>query len=358
MNTCQKYNFPNLFSLKAAVLFIIVLALSAADTAAQSGGFAGAYNRMGFGARGMGMGNAYTAVFQEGTYAHYNPALAALTNQTQFDVSVASMSFDRTLNSVNAVFQLPPTAGINIGINQAKVSDFDGRTVSGSPTDTFSTNEMSLFMAFGLRPSNKLSVGFAAKFFYADFFRDVDNQFGFGIDLGLLYRVDHQHSIGFAVMDILSAYTWDASDLYGAQSSPKRTNFPTRFKLGSAYNFIETRLLVSVEFEVRLEQAEIPVIEESQSSTGAPIMRTNRESINTNTILGRIGAVYFLHERLTLRGGWQINDFDYMGDSHIPSVGFSVHLPFDLLSPSIDYTYMREPEGISSMHVFSLRLSL
>jgi hypothetical protein len=342
------------------ILAVLLLALltGAVEVTAQTGGFAGAYNRMGFGARGMGMGNAMAAVTQNGSYAHYNPALAAWITNTQFDASVAAMSFDRSLNSLNVAFELPPSAGINIGILHAGVSDFDGRSTSGNPTEMFSVNELNMFLAFGLRASERFSLGFTAKLLYADYFRDVSSQFGFGIDIGALYKINNSLSVAFTALDLLSAYNWDTSDLYGTQGSSNRNKFPVRFITGVAYDFYETGLLVSADVEFRSEYAEINELRESTGSGGAPVLSLSRENINTGSTLIRFGASYALHERVTIRGGWQINDLDNAGDSHIPSAGFSLHLPISNFNSSIDYTFMREPEGISNMHVFGLRITL
>jgi hypothetical protein len=344
--------------IRCGLLLLSVFAFSGIEIMAQTGGFAGSYNRMGFGARGMGMGNAMNAVYQQGIYAHYNPALAAMVTDTQFDLSMAAMSFDRSLNSANAAFQLPPSAGINIGIQHAGVGNFDGRSLSGNPTETFSTNEFNVFVAFGLNASEKVSLGFSAKLLYADFFQNVNSQFGFGIDLGALYRPNEQLSFGFSIRDMLSAYNWDTSNLYGTQGATSRNKFPVRFTLGAAYNFINTGLLVSAETEIQMLRSEAQRAVESTGVGGAPIFRTTRESIMTNAQLLRVGASYDLHERVTLRGGWQINDLENAGDSHLPSIGFSLHLPFNQFNPSIDYTFIREPEGISYMHAFALRFSL
>ncbi len=337
---------------------LLAFTVGAADAAAQSGGFAGAYNRMGFSARGMGMGNAMTAVTQQGIYAHYNPALSAWITETQFDASVAAMSFDRSLNSLNVAFELPPSAGINIGILHAGVSDFDGRSTSGNPTETFSINELNMFLAFGVRTSDRFSLGFTAKLLYADYFRDVSSQFGFGIDLGALYQLNENLTFAVSILDLLSAYNWDTSGLYGTQGSANRNKFPVRFVTGAAYNFTETGLIVSADVEFRSEYAEVNELSQRTGQGGSPVLSVTRESINTGSTLFRLGASYELHERVTLRGGWQINDLDNVGETHIPSAGFSLHLPIGTLNSSIDYTFMREPEGISNMHVFGLRITL
>ncbi|MDZ7659214.1 hypothetical protein [Fodinibius sp.] len=72
----------------------------------------------------------------------------------------------------------------------------------------------------------------------------------------------------------------------------------------------------------------------------------------------KIGSGFQLHERITLRGGWQVNDLSSIKQTNHFSTGFSVHLPFDLFSPSVDYAFVQEPNNISYMHTFGIQLKL
>ena len=327
------------------------------EALAQSGGFAGAYTRMGFGPRGMGMGNAMTAVYQQGVYAHYNPALAARAENTEVNFSASSMSFDRRLNMASVAFALPPTAGLNIGVLHAGVRDFDGRTSSGVPTDRFSTNELSGFIAFGINPSDRLSLGVTAKLLYADFFDGLDNPLGFGLDAGFLYRFNERLSLAGTAQDLFSGYTWNTSQIYGGSLSNSSDSFPTRFKLGLAYAFPDYGLLLSAEYETRAQSADI-VSREVSTAGGQPQIIERSESTTTGSSQLRVGSAYDIHERITLRAGWQIGDLDFISETQQPFAGFSLLLPLQKIDSYIDYAFTREAEGISYMHVFALRLDI
>ena len=343
--------------IKPALLAIIMSCFFAGDLMAQSGGFAGAYTRMGFGPRGMGMGNAMTAVHQHGVFAHYNPALASTVQGTQFDFSASSMSFDRSFNMANVAFMLPPNAGINIGLLHAGVSDFDGRTSSGIPTEQFSTNEFSAFIAFGLNPGERLSLGFSAKLFYVDYFDNVDSPLGFGIDIGLLYHASSQLTFGATVQDIFSSYSWNTSGLYGGSLANRTDSFPIRFKFGAAYEFQDYDLLISADIETRSQSSEI-INRRVNTDTGRPGVITSREDIVTGSSQFRIGSSYSVHERIDVRAGFDVGDLTDISQSQRVSAGFSLWLPLSAFDSYIDYTFVREPEGISYMHVFALRVQL
>ncbi|HKJ33869.1 MAG TPA: PorV/PorQ family protein [Balneolales bacterium] len=342
----------------SGITFALGIIFSPSITKAQNGGYAGAYTRMGFGPRGMAMGNAMTSVDDEGIYAHYNPALAAGVQSTQFDVSVAAMSFNRSLNSLNASFRLPPQAGINVGLLNAGVGSIDGRSNSGYHTNYFSTQQFQLFADFGIKVSPKLQLGAGIKFNYADFHKEVSPATGTGFDLGMLFKPVNNLNIGFAIQDLLASYTWDTQKLYGTSGSLQtKDQFPTRIKIGASYRFFHKKLILASDYELRLQHSDAysTVI---VTLNGAPYTGTGDHTVTTRSNLWRCGASYRFDKRFTLRAGWQVNDLRHTGESNIPSAGFSVHLPFDRFSPSIDYAFLREPDGVADMHVFSIHLVL
>lgn len=300
---------------------------------AQSGGAAGSFSRIGFGPRGMAMGNALISVSQEGIYSYYNPALAAQNPKgNQTDLSTAAMSFDRSFNTINGTFRLPPSAGLSLSIINANVDNIDGRSIDGYDTGTLSTNEYQMASALGIKLTPNLSAGVGLKFFIADYHSDLDNANTLGLDLGMLYQFSDHLQAGFTVKDLLASYSWNSASFYGDNSSARIDEFPTQFRLGASYNW-DFGLLISLE--------------------GG---RTTYENTSTNSL--NIGSSYALHERVTIRAGWQMDDLSNFDTSNQGSAGFSIHLPFDFLSPSVDYAFIKEKNNISYMHVFGLRLNL
>jgi hypothetical protein len=336
----------------------LVIVLMASSVYGQTGGFAGSYTRMGFGPRGMAMGNTIGTVPEEGIYAHYNPALAAFAKGNQIDIGVAAMSFDRSLNNVDATFRLPPSAGLEVGILNARVKNIDGRTQSGYSDGKFSTNEMQMFAEFGMNISNKLKGGIGIKLNYAHFYSGITSTISTGIDLGLLYQPIKPLRLGIAVQDLLSSYHWDTTNFYTLNTGEQtKDNFPTRIRFDGSWRFFDSKLIVATEYEVRIQTSRVQAVSVDTSGT-APVNVTNTTSLHTSSSQWRIGLAYRIHPRITLRAGWQFNDLHHPGYSQQPSIGFSVHLPFDRFQPSIDYAFVREPDGVANMHVFAIRFVL
>ncbi len=325
---------------------------------AQNGGFAGSYTRMGLGARGMGMGNALTAVSQQGIYAHYNPALAAEAQDgIQLDLSSALMTFDRTLHTLNGSIPLPPSAGLSVSLINANVSNIDGRTQSGYHTRNLSTNEFQFQTAFGIRTGPNVYLGTAVKFNLANYHQEVSNATGVGLDFGVLVHPFDNVNIGLTIKDLLASYSWDTSDLYNLDGSREVVDqFPTRYIFGASYE-ITSKWIAAVNYEIRSQNSDV-IEHDVEVGSGTPSVISSTESIQTNSQQLRLGSSYQLHERFTLRGGWQFAELDRSGDTGQLSAGFSIHLPFDKFKPSVDYAFVREPSGFSNFHVFSLRFHL
>jgi len=66
----------------------------------------GSFSRLGFGARGLGMGNAMSAVIEGNLVSYYNPALAVFQESNSFQTSYSFLSLDRSLNFINFTKQI------------------------------------------------------------------------------------------------------------------------------------------------------------------------------------------------------------------------------------------------------------
>ncbi len=342
---------------KLRLLSIIVVSLFGIQTLqAQNGGFVGSASRIGFGPKAMGMGNAMTATTSQGAYAHYNPALASLNQgYTQFMLGASSMEFDRVHQTVGVNFELPPKAGFSLNLIRSGVNNIDGRTVSGYPTGDFNSSEYQLLGAFGIRMSEKFNAGIGFKLNYSDLHDEIDPATSIGIDIGMLYHISNSLKFGFAIQDMFAEYSFNSSELYGlAQARNVVNKFPTRFKWGLSHQ--TEKLTVSIDYEIQAYTSEIKTTD-ALVVNGSPQTFETISEIKTNAKQFRIGSAWNAHERFTLRAGYSLPDLSETASWGLSS-GFSVLLPFDKFSPSIDYAFVVEPNQIANIHVFSLSLHL
>ncbi len=322
------------------VLFLSVSVLYGQTEFSGIGGKAGAFSRMGFGARGMGMGNAMSAVIWGNLVSYYNPALAAFQQGDFFSAGYSPLSLDRSLNFLNFTrkFEMKDrknssgrksTAGLSVGIINAGVSNIDERDNQGTKTGTISTSENQIFVGLSKKMSKKLSVGIAVKFYYYKLYKSITSN-ALGFDIGAVYLVNNNLTVSLMISDINSKYKWNTTKLYGQQGLNTVDEFPLLKKIGFAYNFKKLGLITAVEFE--------------------------NDGANVNFL--RFGMEYKIFRTFSIRGGFDklnLSNFDY---PFRPSLGFSYFYAVSSWKIGIDYAYVFEPYSAYDRHVIGIDLNL
>ncbi|MEK6754512.1 MAG: hypothetical protein AABZ02_00005, partial [Bacteroidota bacterium] len=181
------------------------------------------------------MANAFSAVRSDEVTGYYNPALVPFQTHPTAMIAVGFLPLDRNLNFVSYSQSLRPSGGVSVGIINAGVSNLEGRNRDGLVTDTYSTSENEFLLSFGIKVADKVAVGVSAKIFYYSLFEGVAST-TVGFDLGLVYTLDDQWTVGLVIHDINSKYKWDTSQLYGREGNTTVDRFPLRRKIGVAYS--------------------------------------------------------------------------------------------------------------------------
>ncbi|MDR3628141.1 MAG: hypothetical protein P4L45_14960 [Ignavibacteriaceae bacterium] len=300
----------------------------------------GAFSRMGFGARGMGMGNALSSVTEGNLVSYYNPALSVFQQDNSFQTSYSFLSLDRSLNFLNFTRRFDfysskdstkvpnGTAGVSVGIINSGVSNIDGRDNDGNKTGALTTSENQFFVGFANKFSKKFALGIAVKVYYYKLYEQITST-GVGLDIGALYVLNKHWNISFMLADLNSQYKWDTSPIYNEQGSTSTNKFPTLKKIGASYTNDEYGIIASAELE---------------SSNGG-----------TNILRG--GIEYNIFKDLYLRGGIdQVNlsNSDYPVN---PSLGFTYFKSFDNIRVGVDYAFVVEPYSSQDRHIVGLNIN-
>lgn len=308
------------------VLSLSLLILAAiAPAFGQVAGSPGAFSRMGFGARGAGMGNAMSAVITGDLVSYYNPALIPWTEQRQLSASYGILSLDRTLNFVNFTTALRPSAGLSLGVINSGVTNIDGRDADGIQTGMLRTSENLVFLGFGNRFPGGFALGINIKFLYYHLYTDVSSM-TVGIDAGALVPVGNNLTLSATVRDISSKYKWDTSTLYGQQGKTSEDAFPMLYTLGAAYTLPDTLALFAAEIELS----------------------------NQKTVIGRFGIEVPLVPEIAVRGGIDRIDVKDKGNGIRPSFGFTASKQLSGWAPAVNYAYVIEPFAPKGMHLVSV----
>lgn len=314
--------------LRFASLLILTLTC-VVNSPGQIGGKPGAFSRMGFGARGIGMGNAMTAVTTGDLFSYYNPAILPFTGYRVASAALGVLSLDRRLNFLGYSQALPPNAGISAGIINAGVSEIDGRDSDGEPTGPLRTSENEIYLGFATRFKAGLALGVNVKLLYYHLYTDVSSTTA-GIDFGALYPVSSSLTIGVTIRDVESRYKWDSSKLYGSlNGTSAEDKFPTLFTFGAAYLLPDSIALLAVDLEFSSEK----------------------------TAIGRIGVEVPIIPELTVRAGLDRMDLKEKGNGVRPAFGFTVRKEFDNFTPALHYAFVIEPFAPTGMHVLTLSAS-
>ena len=331
----------NKFVLFAVAVFFFTGFLIAQPKFTEINSKVGAFSRMGFGARGIGMGNAMSAVTTGNLVSYYNPALPSFQENNSFQSGYTFLSLDRSLNflsftrkfdfysKVNPKDTVPrATAGISFGIINAGVSGIDGRDNNGLQTEELSTSENQVFLSVSNRFSRKLSVGIAVKFYYYKLYEEITSN-GLGVDIGALYKVNDNWNISLMISDLNSEYDWDTSPIYQQQGLTSMDKFPVLNKIGLSYYKPEIKLLAAIEFE--------------NSSAGTNIIR--------------LGAEYNIYDNLFLRGGFDQFNLSNFDAGVKPSLGFSYSKLLGDWLVGIDYAFMIEQYSSSDRHIIGVNIN-
>jgi hypothetical protein len=299
--------------------------VSPAAVAAGIGGTSGAFSRMGFGARGIGMGNAQTAVVSGDVTGYYNPALTPFAEYRFISATFGILSLDRTLNFLGYSQPLAPRAGISVGIINSGVSEIDGRDSDGEPTGPLRTSENQVFLTFGLHFKSRFALGVTLKYYHNHLYTDVTST-SVGVDLGVLVHLTDELTAGATVKDINSEYQWDTGTLYGRDGSKTFAPFPKLYTIGFAYEWQDSVALLAADVEFS----------------------------SVKTIIARFGVEVPIVREFTLRSGIDRVDLKDKGTGVRPSFGFTARVPLNNWTPAVVYSYVIEPFSPSGMHMISL----
>ncbi len=328
--------------MKNIILFAFAALLCAMPTQAQNG-TAGAFTRMGFGARGQGMGNALTTVNTGTISTYYNPALSAFQEGHVLHGSYGILSLDRKFNQVSYTQMIrihnkeaniyadepgvQSISGVSISWINAGDANIQGYDSDGFKTDLLSVFENQFAVNFGTRFSDRLAAGFNAKFYYAGLYEGVTSS-GFGLDIGILYTVSPSLRIGLVAQELLTKYKWDTSELYGAQNGNSTEDpFARIYRLGVGYTLPNESGIAAVDVEA---------VED--------------------VYLARLGVEIPIVENIWLRGGVERIDFSDAGIDPRPTFGFSISQPIAQMQPVIHYAFILEPVAPTPTHVLSFAL--
>ncbi len=217
------------------LLNLISLFLFSPDSLrAQEGlGSAGAFMRLGVGARAGSLGDAYVAAAIGPEAIYWNPAALALDPSWQFSLTQRRYSFDRNFSFAGLTLPLGERSAMGLGWTGFSTGGLEARTGNTqTPDDLFDDAENAFATTLGYRLSAWLYAGVTAKFISQRLFDRTAT--GYAAGTSFLFKPYSNFSFGIAWQDLFSSFKWD-------------TNFsgrlPSTMMLGLSWQFTPQTLV-------------------------------------------------------------------------------------------------------------------
>jgi len=234
-----------LFGITLLFLLFTPTCISAAE---ETGGYGASYLRWGAGARANSLGQAYTALANQGNTIFWNPAGLPQNPGTSVAFMHSALFADRTLNTAEAGLALP-ILNIGIGWQGFGVSDIQERDEDGHLLGNFDNTEHLFAVGIGKRLFSagiiRIHAGVAGKHFRHTLHNS--NATGWGADVGVLATLSvpgviQRASLGTVVQNIGAGLTWDTESGYSA-------DIPTTFRIGGAFTPVILPFTAAIDLE-------------------------------------------------------------------------------------------------------------
>lgn len=178
-----------------------------------TGGYAGAFARIGSDARSAALAGALVADVNSGYLALTNPASLVYVQRLEVGLSYMTLPLDRSLQGLCLAAGLPPTAAAGLSYLRAGDDNIQGRNSIGERTETLTYSENMVALSFANHLSQTISMGLNAKLLFINL--GDEGSRGFGLDLGLLYHRSGGFNLALKVQNVTGAYSWKVAAFPG-----------------------------------------------------------------------------------------------------------------------------------------------
>ncbi|NOX88410.1 MAG: PorV/PorQ family protein [Calditrichaeota bacterium] len=201
-----------------------------------NGGYAGAFMRIGLGARHQALGNSAIAAPVDAYSFYYNPALSAFQSKRIFTLSHSFMSLDRKFDFIGFSTKVPPGAGFSLGWIHSGVGDIQGYNMIGEKTGNIDHNLNAIYFNFARIFAGKFAVGLTIKHIREDmgFGEDNYNASGWGWDFGAAFVINEKITVAASLRDVGSKLTANTDKLFQFGGTTV-FNFPKIWSVGATY---------------------------------------------------------------------------------------------------------------------------
>ena len=298
----------------------------------SNGGTAGAFTRIGYGARALAMGNAVIACTGSSQFLMENPVAMSGLQGLEVNTTWHNLSLDWRLYGLAVVLPLKPAGALGVQILQSGVDDIAEINLDGHETGTnLRYRETVYTMAFALTPSSILGFGGSLNIYTASFpqvgIDEADlNEASMGINLGVHLQPLPHLGLAASVRNLNAGYQWNSTTVWDDDGDASVEDaFPLLYGIGASWRFYLDEILLTTDYVV--------------SSRGAWDINYGCEW--TRPLPGR----RFFH----LRGGQMAADW---------TAGFGLHFFMKDFPLAFDYAIRFDKNDPAEVHVITWSFGL
>lgn len=218
--------------------------LPALAVAQEASGSAGAFLRMGVGARPGSLGDAYVAVASGPAALYWNPAGLAhspgwqsLNGLLSFEISQRRFAPQRNFNFAGLAIPVGATSALGCGWIGFTTDGIEARRANTpAPDSYFSDSEHALLLSAAHRFTDWLAAGITCKGVSQKLFNE--SAAGYSASIGAQWFLHERLTVGTAIQDVQSSYRWN---------NGRQEHFPRTSMLGVAWR-VTAQSLVSVDY--------------------------------------------------------------------------------------------------------------
>lgn len=182
----------------AMVIGIFVFALSPSSHAAGPGTTGANFLKIGVGARATAMGEAFTAIADDGTALYWNPAGLAQLEDPELSAMYNLWFQEIKQGYLSLAFPLLGGA-LGLGANYVDMGEIEGRDEQGNPTGDFGASDVHVFLGYANRLLGRLMFGASGGALQDKI--EEDQEIAYLGNVGLLLATEYL-SLGIAAQNI------------------------------------------------------------------------------------------------------------------------------------------------------------
>jgi len=213
------------FRCQIVLFWALAVGAAIAQDSPSARGRAGAFLRLGVGARAGSLSDAYVAATSGPTAIHWNPAGLAQNTFWQFEASQRRFDRQRTFSFAGLAFPITPrlAAGVGwIGFASEGIEARRGNTTE--PDEYFSDSENALLFSASYRLTEWLAIGATTKAIMHSLYNESAR--GYSASAGAQFFLHDRLIAGATWQDFYSTFRW---------KNGRWENFPRTAMLGAAW---------------------------------------------------------------------------------------------------------------------------